>query len=251
MSVMHENKGFGLLVMGFGFSILVCHLILTVFFDTPMNFNGQLRGKMESVVIEVGFLAVWVAFGAVWLFVSGKIFPGPQRYWRLDLVDDNWVLRQRGLPWVLCRVSPREIEGLAVDRLGRVVAETTAGKRRTITGPMSPFESAWAVRALSGLLGQSSGAGRIADSSIYASAPTVDPAASTGSTLKYRLSRSDRPWRAALGCLAVTMFWNGFTWIFVGLQLIGFDPRWAGLKGWLFLTRMARGLAVTAIDKPG
>jgi hypothetical protein len=182
MSVMHENKGFGLLVMGFGFSILVYHLILTVFFDTPMNFNGQLRGKMESVVIEVGFLAVWVAFGAVWLFVSGKIFPGPQRYWRLDLVDDNWVLRQRGLPWVLCRVSPREIEGLAVDRVGRVVAETTAGKYRTITGPMAPFESDWVVRALSGVLGKSSGAGHSANSSIYECAPAVDVRSSSRSS---------------------------------------------------------------------
>jgi hypothetical protein len=228
-------KGFGLLIVGFGGVVQVHILIATVFFDTPMRFNGQLKGKMESVVIEVGFLALWVAFGAVWLFIIGKVFPGRKRYWRLDLGDEDWVLRQGNLRWVLGRVSPREIEGLVVDRQGRVVAETTAGKRRTITGPMSPFESAWAVRALSGLLGQSSGAGRIADSTIHACVPTVDPAASPGSTLKFRLSRIDRPWRAALGCLVVTLLWNGVTWLFVWVQPNGMDPRQAGWKGWLFL----------------
>ncbi len=32
------------------------------------------------------------------------------------------------------------------------------------------------------------------------------------------------------------MFWNGLTGIFVWLQLGGMDGRWAGWKGWLFLT---------------
>jgi len=158
-------RGFGLLVFGFGVVIQVWFLILTVFFGTPMKFNGRVAGKLEAVVIQMGFFACWVAIGVVWLFVVGKIFPGPKRYWRLDLGDDDWVLRQGDFWWARVRVSPREIQGLAVDRQGRVVAETTGGKRLRITGPMAPFESAWAERALSGLLGQSAGAGRIADSS--------------------------------------------------------------------------------------
>ena len=55
--------------------------------------------------------------------------------------------------------------------------ETTEGKRRSITGPMAPFESAWAVRPLSTLLGQSSAAASIADSTVHACVPRVDPAA--------------------------------------------------------------------------
>ncbi len=229
-------KGFGLLVTGFGVVILVRGLIATVFFGAPMNLNGRPTSKMEAVVFQVGFLAAWVAFGAVWLFVVGKIFPGPKRYWRLVLADDHWMLRQGNSWWVEGRVSPREIEGLAVDRRGRVVAETSAGKRRAITGPMSSFESAWAVRALSGRLGQSAGAGRSADSQIYPCVPTVDPAVSPGSILKYRLSRSDRPWPRALGCLAATLLWNAVTWVFVWVRLSGADRGWAAWKGWLLLT---------------
>jgi hypothetical protein len=65
---------------------------------------------------------------------------------------------------------------------------------------------------------------------------TVDPAASPGSTLKYRLSRSDRPWLAALGCLAATLLWNGVTWVFIWMQIKGMDSQWAGWRGWLFQT---------------
>jgi hypothetical protein len=228
-------KGVGVLMMVFGAFVLVPPLLGTIVFGTPINFNGRPRGRLESVGFEIGFLVMWFGFFAVWFFVIGKIFPGPERYWRLNLGDDRWVLRQSNLPWIRRRVSPREIERLSVDRLGRVVAETTAGKRRAITGPMSPFESAWAVRVLSGLLGQPSGAGPIADSAVYPCVPAVDPAASPGSTLKHRLSRIDRPWRAALGCLAATLFWNGFTWALVWTKLSGVDPQWAGWKSWLIL----------------
>ncbi|MFI5454144.1 MAG: hypothetical protein ACHRXM_01705 [Isosphaerales bacterium] len=222
-------KGFGLMVVGFGVVVMTINLVLTVFSA------GRNGGKVEAIATTGGFLVVWVGFGAVWLVVIGKIFPGPERYWRLDLGDHGWVLRQGHSRRVLGRVSPQEIEGLALDRRGRVVAETCAGKRRRITGPMAPFESAWAVHALSGLLGQSPGAGRIADSTIYACVPTLDPAASPASTLRHRLSRVDRPWGAAMGCLAVNVFWNGITWLFVWVQFNRMDPRMEGWKGWLFL----------------
>ncbi|MFI5453990.1 MAG: hypothetical protein ACHRXM_00920 [Isosphaerales bacterium] len=78
-------RGFGLAVVGFGAVFLVWMLIATVFFDVPMNFNGRVVRKMEAVGIQAGFLAVWVAFDALWLFVVGKIFPAPDRYSRLDL----------------------------------------------------------------------------------------------------------------------------------------------------------------------
>jgi hypothetical protein len=75
------------------------------------------------------------------------------------------------------------------------------------------------------------------DSTIYAYVPAVDPAASPGSTLEYRLSRSDRPWRRAMGCLAVNVFWNGITCAVVWAQLNrGINPQPPGWKGWLFLT---------------
>ncbi len=229
-------KGIVVLLLVFGVVLVTPTLIGTVFFDRPMMVNGRPAGKLEAVFALAGFLAMWVSISAVLLFVAGKIFPGPKRYWRLVLGDDHWVLRQGNSWWVACRVSPREIEGLAVDRRGRVVAATTAGKRRAITGPLSPFESAWAVRALSGLLGQSSGAGRISDSTIYACVPTVDPAASPASTLKYRLSRSDRPWTVTLGCLAITLLWNGITWFFVWVHLSDGDRGFEAWMGWLLLT---------------
>jgi hypothetical protein len=110
-----------------------------------------------------------------------------------------------------------------------------------ITGPMAPFESVWALQALSGLLGQSEGAGPTADSTTYASVPTLEPPAEPGSTLKYRLSRSDQPWNQALGCLAVTLLWNGVTWVFVWVQINGgIDPRSAGWKAWLSLGQPVR-----------
>jgi hypothetical protein len=227
----------GLLVVGFGVVLLVDSLIRIVFFNTPLQINGRVAGKMEAVLTQLGFLAFFLAFGAVWYFVAGKIFPEPRRYWRLDLGDDDWVLRQGDFRWVRRRVSPREILGLVVDRQGRVVAETTAGKRLTITGPMEPFESAWAAQALSGQLGLSAGAGPGVDSTRYACVPTLEPPAEPGSTLKYRLSRSDQPWNRALGCLAVTLLWNGVTWVFVWVQIHGgIDPRSAGWKAWLILT---------------
>ena len=244
-------KASGLLVVGFGVVILVYSLIVIVFFNTPLQVNGRVAGKMEAVLTQLGLLAFFVAFGAVWYFLLDRILlPGPKRYWRLDLGDDDWVLRQGDFRWVRRRVSPREIQGLAVDRQGRMVAVTTAGKRLAITGTMAPFESAWALQALSGLLGQSAAAGRTADSTTYASVPTLEPPAEPGWTLKYRLSRSDQPWNQALGCLAVTLLWNGVTWVFVWVQINGgIDPRSAGWKAWLFLTpSILIGLGLLALS---
>jgi hypothetical protein len=241
-------KGVGVLMMAFGGFVLLPPLIGTIVFGTPMNLNGQPRGKLESVAIEVGFLVMWFGFGALWFFVIGKMYPGRQRYWRLNLGDDLWVLRQGKLGWILGQASPREIERLAVDRRGRVVAETTTGKSQPITGPMLQFEWAWALRVLCGLLSQSSGASRVAESTSYPYVPAVDPAALPGSTLKYRLSRIDRPWRNSLGCLAVTLFWNGFTWAFVWAKLSGINPQWEGWKGWLILIPLnLAGVAALAI----
>jgi len=223
-------RGIGLAVVGFGAVLMVYALIATVFFDVPMKLNGRVAGKVEAVVFQAAFLAGLVAFGALWHFVVGKVFPAADRYWRLDLRDDEWVLRQGYSRSVLGRVSPHEIAGLTVDRQGSVVAETVAGKRRRITGPMAPIESAWAARALSGLLGQSSGARRVADSTIYACVPTVDPAESPGSTLRHRLTRADHPWKATVGCLAIAAFWNILTTVFVIAQISGF-ANWKGPFG--------------------
>ena len=96
----------GLLVVGFGVVLLVDSLIRIVFFNTPLQINGRVAGKMEAVFTQLGFLAFFIAFGAVWYFVVGKFFPEPRRYWRLDLGDDDWVLRQGDFRWVRRRVSP-------------------------------------------------------------------------------------------------------------------------------------------------
>ncbi len=140
-------------------------------------------------------------------------------------------------------VSPQEIDRLTIDRQARLVAgdglgETPADHR----GPMASFESAWAVRALSGLLGTSSAAAADSESSHYAYVPAVDPAATQGTTLRYSLSRVNQPWKSALGCLAVTLFWNGITWFFVWAHLTsriagagpGGQVEW--WKPWLLLT---------------
>jgi hypothetical protein len=234
-------KLMGLSVVTFGGGLLTWALIATVVFDAPMHVNGRIAGKGESVLSLVGLLAFFVGFGAIWIFAVNKVFPAPEGYWRLELGDDEWVLRRGRFRRVLSRVSPHEIDGLTIDPLARVVAETAAGKRRPITGPMAPYESAWAVRALSGLLGTSSGAAESGADFSYAYVSAVKPAASSGTTLRYSLSRVDRPWKSALGCLAATLFWNGITWVFVWAHLTGgFAGRRAGLpegwKSWLFLT---------------
>ncbi len=232
----------GLFVVTFGGGLLTRALIATIVFDAPMHINGRIAGKVESVLFLVGFLAFFVGFGAIWILAVNKVFPAPEGYWRLELGDDEWVLLRGRFRRVLSRVSPHEIDRLTIDPQGRVAAETAAGKRLPITGPMAPFESAWAVPALSGLLGTYSGAAATGvDSSHYAYVPAVNPAASPGTTLSYSLSRADKPWKSALGCLAVTLVWNGITWVFVWAHLTGaFAGRRAGMpmewKGWLFLT---------------
>jgi hypothetical protein len=71
-------KASGLLAVGFGGVILVNSVIAIVFFNTPLQVNGRVAGKMEAVLTQLGFLAVFVAFGAVWYFLCDRILlPGP------------------------------------------------------------------------------------------------------------------------------------------------------------------------------
>ena len=231
----------GLFVVTFGGGLLTWALIATIIFDASMHINGRIAGKVESVLFLVGFLAFFVGFGAIWIFAVNKVFPAPEGYWRLELGDDEWVLRMGRFRRVLSRVSLHEIDGLTIDPLRRVVAETAAGKRRPITGPMAPYEAAWAMRALSGRLGTSAGAAATVADSPYAHVPRVDAATSSGTTLRYSLSRADQPWKSTLGCLAFTLVWNGITWVFVWAHLTGgFAGRRPGLpeewKAWLLLT---------------
>jgi hypothetical protein len=170
------------------------------------------------------------------LFLVGEMFQ-PERSWRLDLGPDVWVLRRGSSRSVLGRCSPREIDRLALDRQGQVIATTVDGQRRMLTGPMAPFEAAWVQQTLAGRLGiaaQGRGAGDVEPAEVYAGVPTVDPSAPEGTRSRHRLERREHPWKSTLGCLAVTLFWNLITGVFVAAQLgvvaAGSRP------GWLFLT---------------
>jgi hypothetical protein len=241
-------KGFGFVVLGLGAMIQIGSMIATTCFDVPMQFNKRMVGKREALGIQAGFLVLWAAFGALWLFVVGKVFkvsPAAAGFWRLELGDEEWVLRTGYYRSVLGRVDPRNIQRLSIDRSGRVVAVMAAGGRRTLTGPMTAFEADWAVRALSDMLGRPSGAGPIGDTATYACVPAVDPAISAGTTLKHRLARADHPWWSALGCLALVAFWNGIVGVFVAAQLgtIGHEAK----PGWLVLSPfLLIGLAMMA-----
>ena len=107
-------KGGGLVLLAFGLIFQAYLLITTVFFNVPMEFNGRLVGKWEAVAIQMGFLFVWVVFCTIWLFIVAKVFPAADRYWRLNLADDVWVLQQCYSRRTLGRVSPssdRRLDG--------------------------------------------------------------------------------------------------------------------------------------------
>lgn len=208
-------RGFGLLVVGFGCVMLISSLIAAVVSDVPQRINGRPASKAEVIGVQLGLLAFFVAFGAGWYYLVGQILGGSVSRWQLDLGDDDWVLRQGRLRRIVNRVSAREIEGLTRDRRGRVMAETTEGSRRPITGPMGPDESAWAVQALSRFLAHPTSAGPVEESEVLPHVPVPDPQPSPGTILAYRLARADHPGKSALGLLAISAFWNGITWVVV------------------------------------
>ena len=225
-------KGFGLLVMGFGVVILVRALIGTVFFDAPMNLNGRPSGKMEAVAFPVGLPRAVGRLRRGLALCCRTRSSRPQAVLAADSGGRTLDVALGQFLVGLKAGSPLErSNGWRSIAGGGWSRRQAAGKRRAITGPMSSFESAWAVRASPACWGSPPARGVARIPQIYPCVPTVDPAVSPGSTLTYRLSRSDRPWHRALGCLAATLFWNAVTWVFVWVRLSGGMDRPGGRRG--------------------
>ncbi len=229
-------KGIVVLLLVFGVVLVTSTLIGTVFFDRPITVNGRPAGKLEAVFALAGFLAMWVSISALLLFVAGKISPGPEA-----VLAAGSGGRPLGVASGLLRVGRRP--GLpSRDRTagGRSPGESGRGDDR---GRLPDGHRAdVAIRIGLGRTGalRPAGADRrrgpdrgFHDLSARAHCPS---GGSAGLDPEVPPLAERPPLCAALGCLAATMFWNGLTGIFVWLQLGGMDGRWAGWKGWLFLT---------------
>jgi len=92
-------------------------------------------------------------------------------------------------------------------------------------------------RQAAGLRRQRSGAGRIANFTSDAAAPSAEPAASLVSELKALFAPAPGldPWEKVRVSLAIALVYNLFVGLFVSLKLYGADPKLAGWGGWLFL----------------
>jgi hypothetical protein len=211
----------GWIFMAFGVLFVCIAAIATLVFDVPFRFNGQPAGKPVAASVLGGFLLVWVLFCTVWIYLSRNftdLLGGANRYWRLVLEGNQWVCFRADQNQEIGRCDPADIENLSVSSWGYVIAEQIGGKSTQLSGRLSPFEAAWLRNELAKHLRQP----MIESASrIHPFVPLPSSRITPGQTLNWRLPRADAPWLTVFGLLAVCLFWNGITSVFVWQAFFG------------------------------
>lgn len=227
--LLFQAWGWMFLVIGVG--LIGFMAVQTLVFNKPFQFNDKPADQVTAALFLGGFLAVWVAFCGVWIWIVRNLaFPRDKLdlYWRLVLGADNWICYRAGLNQRIGHCAPSSIDYLSSTNTGRVVAHLTTGKEVTLTGPLPPLDSTWLCDALAVRLGR--------EVKNRAAAYPFVPALAVGqivpgTVLAWRLKQGNGPWRAVLMTAGINLFWNGIVGVFIGVAFFG-EPT---INWWLAL----------------
>jgi hypothetical protein len=214
-----SNAGWLFLIIGVLF--IGAAAIATLVFDVPFKVNGKAADKFTGGLFLGGFLIIWILFCVMWNYAARYAlakFGRLNQLWRLILGPQEWVCFRAETNQVIGKCDPSEIDQLSVNSEGVVIAERITGTSVALTGPLPAFDANWLCTALAQHLGRPD-IQKVTES--HSMVPEPSSHLTAGQVLRWRLPRGDTPWTAVFAALAVGLFWNGITSVFVYQAFFG------------------------------